>query len=768
MEIKVCLVPLYMLLLFTTPVRLQLCRKALDVVLLLDAGPDITDDDWNQMTFLSRDVSRNLRPSTFGTHVALALFGGNVTVVQRLGGTTLQIRGRLVSTLDSGRNLSGALDATRRLVLNNEDGDRPDVPDVLVLVTRGLSDDKNAVISQAKRLKSEGIRIETVGMTSTCVDQLREELQQISTDPDNVHNLMLTNRNFYSPVKRALVSTVCQNRVEATDQSLRLVGGSSNEGRLEVYIDEEWTTVCSVGWTTLNTEVACKQLGFLAGRNTYTLNMTSYHRRVGVSNIRCNGNETSLLQCSHYPFFHVDIICDHRVDVFLRCICADCADYQQRDNVRLEGLTSTSGRLEVFIPGYGWGGVCSAGWTTMNTRVVCRQLGFLDAAGTYQSQHRLFVKIALYHLSCSGNESTLFDCIYSTRYKPSCRDPIYIRCVCSDCQEFLLESPHQINVVTSSTAVFEWRFRQNVSNFQFAFLSQKNPQTLMYVENNEVVKENTRFKHRIEIINDDYVTVGFNLTNITVADMGMYSLYVPSMMDSKAMLIVSDFPEVPQPVIHRVVSDNVTLSWDLSAVRQLHDIDHEILLTTPRTGRLHLNNYITYWLPVNSQPRHRVPRPTDHLRPTIVIENLTTEDAGTYAVEIILTSFAHWWVNYSSQFVTELIVISDTDGEFELTGCLAAIIVLSVLFGISVIVITVLSKKYRKKPAVNNRILKRVVQEVLLRESFTSQNIGEMTQDELEGLYQHINNQYEYANEQEDDHHYKPRNDRVIETNILR
>jgi len=164
------------------------------------------------------------------------------------------------------------------------------------------------------------------------------------------------------------------------------------------------------------------------------------------------------------------------------------------------------------------------------------------------------------------------------------------------------------------------------------------------------------------------------------------------------MLIVSDFPEVPQPVIHRHVSDNATLSWDLSAVRRLHDIEHEILLTTPLTGKLHLDYYIEHWLSLNSPPRHSVPRPTDHLRPTVVIDNLTPGDAGTYAVDIILTSSAHRWVNYSSRFITELIVISDTDSAFESRGYLDAIIALSVFFGISLvvtIVLIIMCKRYR-------------------------------------------------------------------------
>jgi len=84
MEIKLCLFPLCTLLLFSVPVQPQQCRRALDVVLLLDVGPDINDDDWNQMTLLSRDVSHHLRPFTFGTHVALALFGGNVISLFRV------------------------------------------------------------------------------------------------------------------------------------------------------------------------------------------------------------------------------------------------------------------------------------------------------------------------------------------------------------------------------------------------------------------------------------------------------------------------------------------------------------------------------------------------------------------------------------------------------------------------------------------------------------------------------------------------------------
>ena len=48
-----------------------------------------------------------------------------------------------------------------------------------------------------------------------------------------------------------------------TQGSLRLVNGSSiDNGRLEICHNNEWGTVCDKGWTNLNAQVVCKQLGF--------------------------------------------------------------------------------------------------------------------------------------------------------------------------------------------------------------------------------------------------------------------------------------------------------------------------------------------------------------------------------------------------------------------------------------------------------------------------------------------------------------------------
>ena len=50
-----------------------------------------------------------------------------------------------------------------------------------------------------------------------------------------------------------------------TEGEIRLVGGSMS-GRLEVCLNERWGTVCDDGWTGVNTEIVCGQLGFSTSR----------------------------------------------------------------------------------------------------------------------------------------------------------------------------------------------------------------------------------------------------------------------------------------------------------------------------------------------------------------------------------------------------------------------------------------------------------------------------------------------------------------------
>ena len=100
--------------------------------------------------------------------------------------------------------------------------------------------------------------------------------------------------------------------------AVRLAGGSYNAGRVEVYYNGTWGTVCDDNWGIDDARVVCRQLGFHYALNAYR--SASYGQGTGpilLDNVRCRGPESSLFSCSHRRVrFHK---CDHSKDASVRC-----------------------------------------------------------------------------------------------------------------------------------------------------------------------------------------------------------------------------------------------------------------------------------------------------------------------------------------------------------------------------------------------------------------------------------------------------------------
>ena len=108
--------------------------------------------------------------------------------------------------------------------------------------------------------------------------------------------------------------------------TLRLVDGEvEHEGRLEMYYDGQWGTICNDYWTDDDADVACKQLGYSEGSEG---NASRYRQGyfgpgsgpIHLDDMQCAGNETGLLMCPRVDDKPVGSHnCRHSEDVGVRC-----------------------------------------------------------------------------------------------------------------------------------------------------------------------------------------------------------------------------------------------------------------------------------------------------------------------------------------------------------------------------------------------------------------------------------------------------------------
>ncbi|XP_064180799.1 deleted in malignant brain tumors 1 protein-like isoform X8 [Anguilla rostrata] len=207
---------------------------------------------------------------------------------------------------------------------------------------------------------------------------------------------------------------------------IRLVnGGHLCSGRVEVYHDGQWGTVCDDIWNINNAEVVCRQVG--CGRALAAQSSAHFGQGSGpiwLDDVRCSANESALTQCQHPGFGSHN--CGHHEDAGVVCSAGA--------QIRLvNGGDQCSGRVEVYHDGQ-WGTVCDDIWNINNAEVVCRQVGCGRALAAQSSAHfgEGSGPIWLDDVRCSGNESALTQCPHPGVGSHNCGHHEDAGVVCSD------------------------------------------------------------------------------------------------------------------------------------------------------------------------------------------------------------------------------------------------------------------------------------------------------------------------------------------------
>ncbi|XP_072494132.1 antigen WC1.1-like [Notamacropus eugenii] len=185
---------------------------------------------------------------------------------------------------------------------------------------------------------------------------------------------------------------------------LRLLSGSGPcSGRVEVYYNGTWGTICDDSWDLRDAQVVCRQLG--CGVALEAIPSAHFGQGSGpiwLDELSCSGNESHLEKCPSLHWGQHD--CRHKEDAGV--LCSEFLDLRL-----VSDKYKCSGWLEIFYNGT-WGRVCSNPMDDNTLSVICRHLS-CGAKGNIESvlspPKRLLPRW-IDKISCQGQESFLWHC----------------------------------------------------------------------------------------------------------------------------------------------------------------------------------------------------------------------------------------------------------------------------------------------------------------------------------------------------------------------
>ncbi|XP_038051849.1 uncharacterized protein LOC119724733 [Patiria miniata] len=219
--------------------------------------------------------------------------------------------------------------------------------------------------------------------------------------------------------------------------TVRLVdGNSSSEGRVEVYHDGEWGTICSDFWTAASAKVVCRQLGY-GFVFSKLANFGEGSGPILLDDVWCADFHGMIEDCYHNGWGNHD--CNHTQDVGV--VCSEHFIYNGNtvitDERRFE-LNLTDSRFEAsgflvarYSPAEEWGAICGDHWDYRDAQVACRHLGFgpnIDTKARLINESDIPETTMFSAVGCLGDETELWQCELVSGAGVTCETLPYIEC----------------------------------------------------------------------------------------------------------------------------------------------------------------------------------------------------------------------------------------------------------------------------------------------------------------------------------------------------
>jgi len=235
---------------------------------------------------------------------------------------------------------------------------------------------------------------------------------------------------------------------------IRLVGGATAyQGRVEVFVEGLWGTVCDDNFGMDDADVICKMLGY--PKAVRALTRAYYGRgsdRIWVDELDCTGDEDNIFDCKMNELGYHN--CAHKEDAGVECfrptpapvsslpVRLACPCNQTCNNVPKRCASGNCANASIEVEGIvevyyneEWLRISADNWSPGATHVVCGQLGYPQGFGNLSLNEsvcdRCDHKVTMRKLDCSGTESELKSC-YHEAWGPfdnsDCNNVATVRC----------------------------------------------------------------------------------------------------------------------------------------------------------------------------------------------------------------------------------------------------------------------------------------------------------------------------------------------------